>query len=331
MKKYVALILLLLPFAMQADHPVRHVDRVIIWGHKLHTHTHSYIHWGFYRAFKHLGYETHWIDQSDAIGSIPLSNSLFITEGQVDQRMPVRDDCYYIIHNCNAAPYRHLLKNGHAIILQVYTHDCLDRKEPSFSQCFHYDLSQPIIYMPWATDLLPQEIDAMKSKIATRFQKDSTAVFVGTVAGGTFGNQAQVNGFKKGCQEYGINFNHGGAKSKSMEENIEMVQRAQLAPALQGAWQCEKGYIPCRIFKNISYGALGITNSKTVWELFDKKIVYDPNCYELAKKSIAASREWTVDQQYELMDMVKEKHTYITRIEQLFNFFEMVSHDKANV
>ena len=23
------------------------IDRVIIWGHKLHTHTHSYIHYGF--------------------------------------------------------------------------------------------------------------------------------------------------------------------------------------------------------------------------------------------------------------------------------------------
>ncbi len=22
-------------------------ERVIIWGHKLHTHTHSYIHYGF--------------------------------------------------------------------------------------------------------------------------------------------------------------------------------------------------------------------------------------------------------------------------------------------
>ena len=27
-------------------------DKIIIWGHKLHTHTHSYIHYGFYKAFK---------------------------------------------------------------------------------------------------------------------------------------------------------------------------------------------------------------------------------------------------------------------------------------
>ena len=34
---------------------------------------------------------------------------------------------------------------------------------------------------------------------------------------------------------------------------------------------CHKsiGYIPCRIFKAISYGCLGITNSKSVYDLFD--------------------------------------------------------------
>lgn len=177
-------LLLLLITTSIAAHPVENVDRVIIWGHKLHSHTHSYIHWGFYRAFKQLGYETYWVDQRDNLGAIDLKNSLFITEGQVDRGIPVRDDCYYIIHNCNAAPYQKLLKNGHAIILQVYTHDCLKRGEPSFSPCFHYDLNQPIIYMPWATDLLPDEIDQVKAKIATRSPKQKTAVFVGTVAGG---------------------------------------------------------------------------------------------------------------------------------------------------
>ena len=31
------------------------IKQVVIWGHKLHTHTHSYIHYGFYKAFNKLG------------------------------------------------------------------------------------------------------------------------------------------------------------------------------------------------------------------------------------------------------------------------------------
>jgi len=31
------------------------INKIIIWGHKLHSHTHSYIHSGYYEAFKKLG------------------------------------------------------------------------------------------------------------------------------------------------------------------------------------------------------------------------------------------------------------------------------------
>ena len=319
---------LFLTTLVAADHPVTQVNKVIIWGHKLHTHTHSYLHWGFYRAFKHLGYDTHWLDSRDNIKNIDFSNSLFITEGQTHNGMPVRDDCYYIIHNCRPERYHHLLKNGHAIILQVYTHDCLDRGEASFSQCFHYDLNQPIIYMPWATDLLPHEIDEMKQKITQTTPKNKVATFVGTISTGIFGNQPQVTEFRRAIEQQGYSWQHGGVNSKSMEENIRLIQTAQLAPTLQGTWQCQKGYIPCRIFKNISYGSMGITNSKTVYELLEGKILYNPDPYKLGNLAIQHIRAWNVEKQHELMDLVKEKHTYLNRIERLFNFFQMVENHK---
>ena len=133
--RFISIILLISITQVYADHPhpVRHVKKVVLWGHKLHSHTHSYIHWGFSRAFQHLGYETHWFDARDNVSTFDFSNSLFITEGQVDQNIPIRDDCYYIIHNCRPDKYRNLLSNGHAIILQVYTHNCLKRNEPSLS------------------------------------------------------------------------------------------------------------------------------------------------------------------------------------------------------
>ncbi|MBI3900677.1 MAG: hypothetical protein HY324_00840, partial [Chlamydiia bacterium] len=74
-------------------------ERVVIWGHSLHSHTHSYIHEAFYRAFKELGYEAYWLNDDDDIEDLNLSNALFITEGQVDHRIPVRSDGLYVIHN----------------------------------------------------------------------------------------------------------------------------------------------------------------------------------------------------------------------------------------
>ena len=38
------------------------LNKVIIWGHELHNHTHSYIHNAFYRTFKYLGYNVYWFN-----------------------------------------------------------------------------------------------------------------------------------------------------------------------------------------------------------------------------------------------------------------------------
>lgn len=324
LRRFITIVLIFTAQWLNADHPVRHVKKVILWGHPLHSHTHSYIHWGFFRAFKKLGYETYWFDGKTSMSNFDFNNVLFITEGQVDSAIPIRDNCYYIIHNCKPAKYQHLLNNGRAIILQVYTHDCLTRKEPSFDYCFHYNLPQSTLYMPWATDLLPDEIEAIKQRITLSKKKKNSASFIGSISSGYFGNQPEINQFKKAIEQHGIEFYHGGVNARSMEENIACIQASLLAPALQGSWQCKQGYIPCRIFKNISYGAMGITNSATVYRLLNKAIVYNPNAYQLGHDAIKRLATWTLNDQYALMDLVKEKHTYINRIERLFSFFEMV-------
>ena len=326
------LFLLISSTCIYADHPVRHVEQVVIWGRKFDGHTHSYIHYGFHRAFQHLGYKTHWIDIDsegnikDNLANIDFANSLFIIQA-FDNNLPIRDDSFYIIHNLEETKYQSLKENGHCIALQVYTHDCLDRKETKLDNCMYYDIKQPVIYLPWATDLLPHEIEANKRRILD-IKKEHVATFVGCIYGESFGNQIQIDSFKRACTENKIEFKQEGACSTSMEDNIRCVQKALLAPAIQGEWQCQQGYIPCRIFKNISYGAMPITNSKTVWELFDKKIIYNPNPYQLGLEAIQHLKTWNMEVQYKLMDLVKEKHTYLNRIETLFQFFEMVSEYK---
>jgi hypothetical protein len=62
------------------------IKKVVLWGHKLHTHTHSYIHFAFHKAFKHLGYDTYWFDNNDDVSGFDFFGSLFITEGQVDSK-----------------------------------------------------------------------------------------------------------------------------------------------------------------------------------------------------------------------------------------------------
>lgn len=299
------------------------IDKVVIWGHKLHSHTHSYIHWGFYRAFQHMGYDTYWFDNRDNVASFDFSHTLFITEGQVDERIPLRDDSTYILHNCALLKYKNLLNASRCIIMQVYTHDVLARNDKRIDDFIHIDVDNKVIYQPWATDLLPHEIDEIKQKIqnVSPWKGSRQINWVGTRCSGQFGNDNQLNPFIRACTEAGINFSSRCA-SVTTQENIDLIQKSVIAPAIVGKWQEEKGYIPCRIFKNISYGHMGVTNSRAVYELLKEQVIYNSDTYQLFHDAMAWYQNPDYDQLFALMDLVKEKHTYLNRIQHLLNFLE---------
>lgn len=296
-------------------------DKVIIWGHKLHSHTHSYVHNAFYKAFKHMGYDTYWFDSSDDVASFDFSNSLFLTEGQADKGIPLRDDCRYILHNCDSK-YQSLVLSGKAYNLQVYTDDVLQRAFlEKIAPCIYGSAKHRILHMPWATDLLPDEIEANKKRLLS-ITKERASYWVGTIGDGTFGNKSELLPFMKACKENHIRFIHKTYVSE--REHEKLIMRSIIAPAIVGEWQKRQGYIPCRIFKNISYGQMGATNSKRVFELFDGKILYDSNTYSLGYKAFEFAKNVDNKTIFDLMDFVKLHHTYINRIELMINFLEEV-------
>lgn len=300
------------------------IKRVIIWGHPLHSHTHSYIHYAFYKAFSSLQIPTYWVDKS-LPSNVDLHNSLFITEGQVDKTVPIRKDCLYILHNCTSPRYRKLIQQGNAIILQVYTKDCDDRANTvEQSSCFYTSVHDKTIYMPWATDLLPDEIEKNQQNLAALWQqKQRTVAFIGTIGGGEFGNQEPIQQFVHRASKLGFSFTH--STNVQPAENQQIIARSLLAPAIVGPWQQKQGYIPCRIFKNISYGALGVTNSPKVYALLGPSIIFDMDSERLAKKAIVALKDNNIQQTVQQqMQLVKEKHTYLNRIASLLDFFVTV-------
>ncbi|CCB84978.1 putative uncharacterized protein [Parachlamydia acanthamoebae UV-7] len=296
-------------------------DKVVIWGHKLHSHTHSYIHNSFYQAFKHLGYTTYWFDDLDYVGNFDFANSLFITEGQADQNIPIRHDCQYILHNCTAPKYQ-ALKPENWVILQVYTDSVLERPDAmKMEPCIYFDLVERCLYMPWATDLFPHEIEQMKQKIASQvIQK--TIYWIGTVGGGEFGNQSRLDPFIQACRENGIQFSQ--LTGISTEKAVDLICQSYIAPTVVGEWQEKVGYIPCRIFKNISYGKMGVTNSQRVHELFEGKIVYNADTYQLFYDAKRHLETMPLQEIYDLMDLVKTKHTYLNRVKTMLDFADLV-------
>lgn len=296
--------------------------QVVIWGHKLHTHTHSYIHEAFFQAFTHLGYPTYWLDQEDSVEGWDFSGTLFLTEGQADAKIPICADSLYILHNCDPQKYADISKER-KIILQVYTDDVLRYSRfVKIAPCCYADFVDRVLYMPWATDLLPHQIDDVKAQMCNRVE-EKTVYWVGTIGAGEFGNIEELTPFIRACQENGVSFVHQAGIDPIRQRDC--ITRSFLAPAIVGRWQQEKGYIPCRIFKNISYGKMGLTNSYRVYELFEKKILYNPDTYQLFLDGEQAIHSFSQEELFLLMDFVKEHHTYLNRIDWIVRFFHLLN------
>jgi hypothetical protein len=317
--------------------------RFVVWGFKNDYRTHSHIHEAFYRTLKLSGKSVLWLDSKDDL-NIDFSNTFFITEHEAAKDgMPLRDDCFYTIHGLNddlvlkdkmssifKKPYEDIknrlgwnvyhdfshshglggtvLKRGGELICPVSLADAVELDE----DVMFYPKERHIDFR-WATDLLPYEIEAYKpSKV---FRDDSSVInYVGTL---WFVNEKEIAAFKKACDENNIRFELTGAGTHgviSVEDNIRLVRESYMAPAISGSHHLTEGYAPCRIFKNISYGQFGITNSARVNKIFGGKLIFNPNPYQLFYEARERLKSVSLSELHSLMDEVAQKHTYLNRL-----------------
>jgi len=281
--------------------------KFIVWGIPLHSHTHSYVHHAFARASSHMGFETYWLPDEEKSNDIMDSNSVVLCCGVSDKNLKKIDGASYILHNSDREDLR---LNNH-INLQVYTHDVLSREIEKIDDLTYWEDSKKTLYQPWATDLLPEEI----KKVEPVFHNKSNSVvnWVGSVTTGEHGNIDELNQYAQLCKNSEIRFLTN--RLTSIEENISLVRSSRHSPVIQGKWQVEKGYIPCRLFKNISYGCWSITNSPTTANLLGLnecnsiQDMFDAGEEFLSKGSVADVSE--------KMKLVSEKHTYVNRIKNI--------------
>jgi len=336
------------------------LNKIIIWGFELHSHTHSYIHNAFFRAFRSLGYEVYWYNEKGK-NNYPqfginkdFENCLYIVVGVKCKYLPINETSYYIWHTGTCPIYKefegdeylcpkisstnqripkkniiklHTLwkpcknvncndaKNG----CNEWSHNAWDNKKKFHnSDYYYYNLENNIIYMPWATDLLPNEIDMNINKLK-KMETKNVSNFIGMMT-------PHWRLYAQECSKYNIIFQHNGGtfnkysnKNKSIKENMELIQESILAPALQDKHQKIHEYIPCRIFKNISYGKMGITNNAAVNTLFNNTLIYSNNMRELIQKGMHFEKN-NYEYMKRLMIEVRDHHTYINRVKFILNF-----------
>ncbi len=145
-------------------------------------------------------------------------------------------------------------------------------------------------------------------------------------------NCMQLESLRLYCITHNLNYKHYGRhllfrpplrkqRYLSPKELEQKTHDAYIAPAIQWT-QVDDGYIPCRLFIQMSLSVLGVSNNPYVYNLFDDdEVVVDRDIRKMMDKTQQIIKDKRVDSYTQkAIQKVKEKHTYINRIDELFSY-----------
>jgi hypothetical protein len=315
--------------------------KIIIWGHPLYSHTHSYVHEAYYKAFKYLGYDVYWFDDINYPKDFDYRECLFIGEGFADKNIPINDSSCYMIMYCpspikyqNSGRYidirmaavnfkdhiqsysldkKTAIKLGPAVYYVPKTDNIIKIKNDYVDyEMTDYDK----LYISWATNLLPIEFNTDDIYL----ERQNVIYYCGTISHqGVCENTSTFVPFIKECNKNGINFIHNDPWSSplSSEEVIKKVKSSILGVDIRGPQHLKQRLLTCRVFKNISYGHLGLTNSEEIYNELDGNCVFNSNVKELLYEGLKNKDNYKLIKKG--MEYVKENHTFINRINSLLS------------
>lgn len=235
------------------------INSLVVWGGQEDLSSHRWIHRAYHETARKIGIRTKWLPNAPESNYLIEAGDTVLSADIFGDHLRPHKHVNYVLHNFSADhPVMQQTDPEHILRLQVWTHDAFGEE---WDDCRQYSVEGRILFQPWGTDLLAEEfMDPVFNPLSR------TAVFVGAVwtqehQGADLGNTQSIETLRNVLREYGLTFQH--RTQVSVAENIDAVREARLAPAIAGGWQVEHGYLPCRLFKNVSYGTLGFTNVET--------------------------------------------------------------------
>jgi hypothetical protein len=184
------------------------------------------------------------------------------------------------------------------------------------------------VYLSWATNLLPNEFNFDDASI----ERERVVYWLGSVAES---NINEINKFVTTLYKEGVKFYHNDPWKNPLDESDikRYTQKSFMSPDLRGsAYRANIngkpdtgsnhkliGYIPCRIFKNIAYGQLGVTNSRRVHDLFEGNIIYNDDESNIFYDAVPHLTN--VKMIREQMKFVQSYHTYVNRCNDLLKIY----------
>ena len=171
-------------------------------------------------------------------------------------------------------------------------------------------------YVTWATNYLPEEFNFED----INYPREDKIYFSGNIsAHGRCENYSTFAPFIQECEKNNIEFIHNDPFSNplSEEEVILRTKKSILGVDIRGPEHIRNGYVPCRVFKSISWGHLGTTNSPEVFKELEGNCLFSSDTGQM----FYVAMEKRTDYEYikQAMLYVQENHTYVNRIKSIMS------------
>ena len=307
-----------------------------------------------YKALKALGREVYWFtdDNHPEESHFDYENSIFFTEAGgpgTEEKIPLNKSSDYLVHCC-INPKKYLEADCRLIdvrfnVKEIYDCNYNYVRDPSkvekINDCLYYEkldsdsgltnrqfpnqkVSYEAIYLTWATDLLPEEIKEEFVDIP----RENKIYWLGSIS---HSNSKEILPFAEAAKRKGVSFIHNNpwANPISYDDCMKLTQVSYLAPDIRGSGDSDTftgtnhlkiGYVACRQFKNISYGQIGLTNSEESQRVFEGKLILNSDTEALFEDG--ERNKLNKNLILEQMKLVKEKHTWKTRTNNLLKLIE---------
>jgi hypothetical protein len=269
-------------------------NKIVIWGLKNRWHTHRFIFQAYYENLQKCNIPVVWVEDEKKSQSIIEKNDLIFSASGMhgkmvpeklsldDYNLPIRDDVYYCLHAENDY-FLEKISLDKSIQLKFYNNEA--EKYEKLYEAVHFDRTTKTLYQPWGTNLLPHEFDK-PIFCMTRF-----VFWIGSIWKGKR-NEGNVTEIEK--LAYILKSKKLWLQQIRFVPNFInkfFVRHSRIAPAIGGAIQVETNYLPCRMFKNISYGQLGFSNIKKFDSIFKGCNIYDENTEKMVDKVLSLKKD----------------------------------------
>jgi hypothetical protein len=296
------------------------IERLVVWGGQKDLSSHRHIHRAYHHTAHKMGIKSYWATGMEDQNELLTPGTVCIAIDIDDEFLEFREGVKYVLHNFDGShPICQQAKPENLLRMQVWTNDSTGVK---WDKCRSFDLNARTVFFPWGTNLLVEEF------MEPVFNHQANwATFVGAIWGeaspyGELGNVIAIAQLKNALAGVGLEFKHHTHIPD--EANIREIRIGRLAPAVAGGWQVDHGYLPCRCFKNASYGQVMFTNVPAANELFGDATVPGSTIRELVENVLKLKQREYTELVY-AQQRVAARYTYRENLQNINRAFEEMS------